>query len=385
MKKIYILIILMSFMLIPKVVYADDFAPNSKSAILIDAKTKTVLYEKNSKEKRPMASMTKIMSMLLIMEAIENKQISLNDEVVISNNASSMGGSQIFLQTGEKYLVKDLLKGIAISSANDAVVAMGEKIAGSEAAFVELMNKRAKELGLKDTNFQNPHGLDAENHYSTAYDMAIISAQLVKHESILEYTRIYEDYFKKNDGSSIWLVNTNKLVRFYDGIDGLKTGYTSSAGYCLTATIKKNNLRLISVVMGVPTTEQRSSDTVKLVQYGFSSYKLENILTTKDNLGYIDIKKGKLEKGTLVLMEDASILKKITDQNKNYTYKLNKYSVTAPIKTNDIVGNIEIYDESNKLVKSGNLTIKENIKKANFLDYLVRNLKNLTSGYGIFN
>ena len=211
MKKIiWICVLVFGFIDICK---ADvDLAPSSKSAILMDAKTGTILYEKDADKAYPPASMTKIMSMLLIMEAIDNNKLSFDETVTISKNASSMGGSQLFLQEGESYPVKELLKGIAVASGNDAVVAMAEKIGGSVPEFVEMMNNKAKELGLKNTKFVNPHGLDADGHVSSAKDMALIAKELLKHEKILEFTSIYEDYLKKNDGSSIWLVNTNKNV-----------------------------------------------------------------------------------------------------------------------------------------------------------------------------
>lgn len=276
-----ILIIILSFScFIPIVKAEDSLNLSSESAILMDAESGKILYEKNIEEKLPMASMTKIMSMLLIMENIENGSLKYEDKVIISENASGMGGSQVFLQKGEEYTVNDLLKCIAVSSANDAVVAMAEKISGSVDEFVTLMNEKAKNLGLKNTNFANPHGLDNENHYSTAYDMAIIAKELLKHEDILKYTSIYEDYLTKPDGSQVWLVNTNRLVRFYDGVDGLKTGYTTEAGYCLTATAKKNDLRLISVVMKSPSAEERSSDTSTLLTYGFNSFK-SNVIYSK--------------------------------------------------------------------------------------------------------
>ena len=192
-----------------------DITPSSKSAILIEASTGQVLYEKNADEQLPPASMTKIMSMLLIMEAVDNGKLKMEEMVTISKNASSMGGSQLFLQEGESYAVKELLKGIAVASGNDAVVAMAEKIGGSVDGFVEMMNNKAQELNLSNTHFANPHGLDTENHYSSARDMALMAKELLKHQKILEFTSIYEDYLQKNDGSSIWLVNTNKLVRFY--------------------------------------------------------------------------------------------------------------------------------------------------------------------------
>ena len=271
----------------------ENLAPNSKSSILLETSTGKILYEANSHEKLPPASMTKIMSMLLIMEAIDNNKLSFDSDVLISENASSMGGSQVFLEAGETYKVKDLLKGIAIASGNDAVVAMAEKVGGTVENFVNMMNEKAKSLGLKDTVFKNPHGLDTEGHYSSAYDMAMIAKELLKHEKILEYTSIYEDYLKKNDGSSTWLVNTNKLVRFYDGVDGLKTGFTSSAKYCVTTTAKKSNMRLLSVVMGAETSDLRSKDTTNLLNYGFNTYKLDLIMSKTKILGNVKVEKGK--------------------------------------------------------------------------------------------
>ena len=214
MKKILcsLFLFLVGIMSVSALESTADLAPNSKSAILLDATTGTILYKKNEHEKLAPASMTKVMSMLLIMEAIDHGSLSLEDEVLISENAANMGGSQVYLQAGEVYQVKELLKGIAVASGNDAVVAMAEKVSGTVEEFVKRMNERAKELGAVDTNFVNPHGLDAENHYTTAYDMALFAKELLKHPTILQYTSIYEDYLQKKDGSSIWLVNTNKVV-----------------------------------------------------------------------------------------------------------------------------------------------------------------------------
>ena len=211
MKKIIVLLILV---LIPFKVLGNniELAENSKSAIMLEASTGSIIFEKNSHERFNPASMTKMMSMLLIMEAIENNVISWDEMVTISENASSMGGSQILLETNEKMSVEDLFKGVAIASGNDAVVALAEKIAGTETVFVKMMNDKANELGLKDTHFVNPHGLDSENHYSSAYDMSVIARELVKHEKVLEYTSIYETYLRENLKTKIWLVNTNKLV-----------------------------------------------------------------------------------------------------------------------------------------------------------------------------
>ena len=211
MKKLLLVIVAFCFMII-NVYAAEDYATGAKSAILIDSASGKVLFEKNADEKLAPASMTKLGSMLMIMEAIDNGNLKLDDKVTISEEAANMGGSQVFLEAGEVYTVHDLLKGVAIASGNDAVVALAEKVAGSQSEFVEMMNKRFKEIGAKNTNFVNAHGLDADGHYSTARDMSIIAQELLKHEKILEYTSIYEEYLEKNDGTKTWLVNTNKVV-----------------------------------------------------------------------------------------------------------------------------------------------------------------------------
>ncbi len=359
---------------------SNDFAPNSKSAILIDANTGTILYEKNIHEKLAPASMTKVMSMLLIMEAIDNGSLSFEDDVLISENAASMGGSQVYLQAGETYQVKELLKGIAVASGNDAVVAMAEKIAGSVADFVNMMNSKAKELGANDTNFVNPHGLDAENHYTTAYDMSLMAKELLKHPKILEFTSIYEDYLQKKDGSSIWLVNTNKLVRFYDGVDGLKTGFTTTAGYCLTATAKKNNLRLISVVMGAETSDKRSSDTTSLLNYGFNTYKTHVVLTKNDSLGIKRVENSTIEQVDIVLVEDYVKLLKQTDKTPNYSFNIATDKLVAPINKGKVIGQADVIDESGNIVDTLDITVKEDLKKASWWELFQKNLKHLTAG-----
>ncbi len=382
MKKVMSFLILLS-LFIPSVAaeeVSSDLAPNSKSAILLDASTKTILFKKNEQEKLAPASMTKVMSMLLIMEAIDNGSLSLDDDVTISENAASMGGSQVYLQAGETYKVKELLKGIAVASGNDAVVAMAEKISGTVSDFVARMNERAKELGAVNTHFVNPHGLDAEDHYTTAYDMALMAFELLKHPTILEYTSIYEDYLQKNDGSSIWLVNTNKLVRFYDGVDGLKTGFTATAGYCLTATAKKNNLRLISVVMGAETSDKRSSDTTSLLNYGFNTYKTHVVLTTKDSLGMKRVENGVVEQADIVLTQDYVKLLKQTDAKPNYSFNVSVDSLVAPLKKGDIVGKVSVVDETGSVIDTLDVTLKEDIPKVNWWQAFLKNLKHLTAG-----
>lgn len=378
MKKILIIISLFLF-LNPIVFAQEDLAVSSKSAILMDFTTKEVLYEKNADEKLPPASMTKIMSMLLIMEAINNHKLSMDDFVTISKNASNMGGSQLFLQENESYQVKELLKGIAVASGNDAVVAMAEKIGGSVSDFVEMMNTRAQELGLTNTHFANPHGLDDDNHYSSAKDMAIIASELLKYPDILQFTSIYEDYLKKNDGSSIWLVNTNKLVRFYDGVDGLKTGFTTKAGYCLTATAKKQNLRLISVVMGLPSSDERTADTTSLLNYGFNTYELHNIFNKETSLGEKRVEYGKEERINLILKDDYVKLLKKTDNLPTYSFEIDVDVIKAPVQKGDEVGKAKVILDG-QVVDEVAVTVDHDVLKANFLDFVKKNFQHLTAG-----
>ena len=379
MKKI-LLIIMSFFVLNLNVLAEEDFAPNGKSAILVDNLSGKVLYEKNADEKLAPASMTKLASMLMVMEAIDNGNLKFEDKVTISEEAANMGGSQVFLQAGEVYTVYDLLKSVAIASGNDAVVALAEKIGGSQSGFIDMLNKRLKEIGATNTNFVNAHGLDAEGHYSTARDMSIIARELLKHPKILEFTSIYEEYLEKNDGSRIWLVNTNKLVRFYDGVDGLKTGFTGTAGYCLTATASKNNFRLISVVMGEDTSENRSSDTVKMLNYGFNTFKINIIKTKGESLGKVRVERGKQDKANIVLLNDATEILKNTDPVTEYSFNLKVNKIKAPVKVGDIVGTAEIIDSEGNIVDEVDVTVEKDIKKANILDYMLRNLK--TIGFG---
>lgn len=378
MKKIISSVFLFFFLI--SGVKAEELAQNAESAILLEVSTGKVIYEKNADKKLAPASMTKVMSMLLIMEAIDSGKLNFEDEVVISDNASKMGGSQIFLQTGEKYKVQELLKGIAIASGNDAVVAMAEKVSGSLSSFVEAMNNKANALGLKNTHFDNPHGLESENHYTTARDMSIMAKELLKHEKILEFTSIYEDYLKKPDGSSIWLVNTNRLVRFYEGVDGLKTGFTDQAGYCITTTAKRKDMRLLSVVMNVETSDLRSKDTVNMLNYGFNTYKLDILLPKDKDLGEAKIEKGHQKTTKLFIEQDVTILSKVTDDQEEFTYNLLVDDLKVPIPNGDIVGSLEVIDKEGNIVKEVDVVVKEEIKKANLLDLFTRVFSAITSG-----
>ena len=375
MKKIvFILISLFSFIFI-KNVSAVEMEISAKSAILVDFNTGKVLYSKNENEPLAMASMTKVMSMLLIMEKIDDGSLKYDDIVEISTESSSMGGSQIFLNPGDKYKVIDLLKGVAMASANDAVVALAEKTYGSKEHFIEAMNKKAESLGLKNTHFVNVHGLDEEGHYSSAYDMSVMARELLKHEKILDFTRVYEEYLTKPDGSQIWLVNTNKLVRFYDGVDGLKTGFTQKAGYCLTATGKKNNLRLISVVMGEESIEKISSDTVKLLNYGFNTFKVNLIKNKSEILGKVNVQKGKKENVDVVLVNDLIELLNASDKPSNYKFKILVDKIIAPVKKGDVIGKVKVLNDNGILISQVDITVNENVLKANLWDLFKRNLK----------
>ena len=382
MKKILLFLLLISFSFTK--VYALDLAKNAKSGILIEASTGEIIYEKNKDERLAPASMTKMMSLILIMEAIENKTINLNQIITVSENAANMGGSQIYLEKNEKMSVDDLLKGICMASANDAVVALSETIYGSEEEFVKEMNKRAKQLGLKNTHFMNATGLDVDNHYSSAYDMALIARELVKHKKVLDYSSKYEDYLRENTNKKFWLVNTNKLIKTYDGMDGLKTGYTENAGYCLTATAKRNNMRLISVVMNESDSKVRNSETSEILDYGFNLYKVNNIVKQNEVVKkYIDNKSIKQENDVIV-KENINILNKKNTKKRKITYSVKLDKKTLPIKKMEKIGIIEIKENSKTICKD-NVYSKDEIKKANILEVYFRNIKELLNGRIVFN
>lgn len=373
---LFIVTFFLSMVLIPVNAAEVDLAPNAKSAILIDQDTNTILFDKNCHEELPPASLTKIMTMLLIMEAIENGKINYTDNVRVSEYAASMGGSQIFLEVGEEMSVDDLLKGIALASGNDASVAMAEYIAGSEEVFVSMMNEKAEELGLMNTHFVNSNGLPESNHYSSAYDMAIMSRELLKYEKITEYTGIYQDYLRKETSNPFWLVNTNRLVRFYDGVDGLKTGFTVEAMFCMAVTAKKDDLRVITVVMGEPNTKTRSSDTTKLLDYAFSLYKNEIIYEKNQHVIDIGVEKGKANTVTLITPNQVGLLIKKGDQSEGYEHiiKTNK-KISAPIEKGNVLGEIQTVKD-NKVINVFPLIAESSVEKANIWDMIKKVAKN---------
>lgn len=374
MKK-FILFIMLLF----EVIYASeiDLAKNAKSAILVESTTGKIIFEKNKDEKRSPASMTKIMTLLLTMESIDSGKLSFSDKVNVSKNASGMGGTQIFIEEGSSVDVLTLVKGISIASANDAAVAIAEKIGGTEEVFVSMMNEKARELGCKNTNFMNPHGLDEDGHYTTAYDLSLVARELLKHEKILEFTSTYEDYIDVA-GENHWLVNTNKLVRFYEGVDGLKTGYTDKAKYCLTATMKRNDMRLLSIVMGEDSKENRNNDTISMMEYGYSKYGISKIHNKGDLLGGILIDNAKNKNVNYYIGSDVSII--TTGDSKNIDYKTNikLFNLKAPLKKNSIIGKYELFYNSDKFVYD--IVIHEDVIKSSIFDIFLVVVKNILSG-----
>jgi len=362
-----------------KAVPVADYAPGAKSAVLIDSDTGTVLYEKNKDTKLPPASITKIMTMLLIMEALDQGKIKMVDKVRTSENAASMGGSQIFLEPGEEMSVEEMLKGIAMASGNDASVAMAEKLAGSEEAFVAQMNARAKELGMKNTHFSNSNGLPVADHYTTAYDIAIMSRELLKHPEITKFTGAYQDYLRKSSAKPFWLVNTNKLVRFYPGADGLKTGFTAEARFCLSATAKKDGLRVIAVVMGEPDTKTRNAEVSKLFDYAFAQYASHPILKAGDVIGSVKVDKGKEKVVTLKAKTPYSILLKKGEDKGDIRYELKLVgNVKAPLKAGEKIGTLAIY-RSNELLSEVAVESPASVAKAGWWTLFKRTFEQLVT------
>ena len=379
MKKILLIILLtiLSF----DVLKADNLSGidiKSESGIIMEASTGKILFDKNMDEQKSPASMTKIMTMLLTVEAIESGKISLEDEVNISANASKMGGSQVYLEENSTATVEMLLKSIAIGSANDASVAVAEKIGGTESNFVNMMNKRAKELCAVNTTFKNPHGLDEEGHLTTAHDLALIARELIKHEEILKLTSTYETTITHKNGKSLWLVNTNKLIKFYNGLDGLKTGFTDNAGYCLTGTMLRNDMRLITVTMKAPTKEDRNTDTINLMEYAYSMYYKSTLIKKDKKIGDMFIDNAKKRKVSYYLKEDASVILDKDVRNIKYNYSVKLNNVKAPLKKNDVVGTLTLHLNNQDI--NYNLIVKENIKKSNYFVRLNNYLKDIISG-----
>ncbi|NLX62859.1 MAG: D-alanyl-D-alanine carboxypeptidase [Tissierellia bacterium] len=384
MKKILFWIMIISILCLsitPTSFAEGELNIKAKSAILMDYNTKKVIYEQNANEKVAPASITKIMTLLLAMEALESGKITLNDEVRISAHAAGMGGSQLWLEEGEIQRVEDLIKAVAIRSANDASVALAEHIAGSEELFVKMMNDRAKELGMNNTNFANASGLPNENHYTSAYDVAIMSAELLKHEKIHKWLTTYMDEMlvgKKKDKVQS-LVNTNRLIKEYEGTTGIKTGSTSEAGHCLSASAKRNNLHLIAVVMGSDTSKIRFDETMRLLDYGFANYDSVAVGRKGDIIGKVNVYKGKTDFVEAVLERDSFLLLPKGDSG-NITKEIVLLDfVEGPIEEGQELGKLIIKIDEVE-VDSVKLVSNTSIEKASFKDTLLKTIKKFILG-----
>ncbi len=356
-----------------------DLIKNARSGVLMDASSGQILFEKDKDKRVAPASMTKMVAQIIILENIENGNLSWDEKIKTSENAAGMGGSQIWLQPGEEMTVRDLMKGITMASANDAVVAMAERLGGTEEKFVEMMNNKVKELGLKNTNFVNPTGLDEDNHYSSAYDMAMISKELLNHEQILEFSSVYEDYIRVDTPNKFWVVNTNKLVRFYQGADGLKTGFTDNAKYCMAVTAKRDNMRLIAIVLGEDSGKVRNSETMEMLDYGFNLYKVDLVKSKTDKVGTIKIDKANKEEINVYPKKDITILGKKSESSLKYDVEFKKDNVTLPLKKGSVVGSI-IVKNGNNIISSEEAVINEDVKPIGFIKLFLNNFKDITTG-----
>lgn len=325
-----------------------DLGLNAKSAILMEDSTGKVLYESNPDERVPIASVTKVMTMLLIMEAVDSGKITLDDMVTVSENAMSYGGSTMFLEAGEQLTVNDMMKGIAVASANDGCVAMAEHLAGSESAFVDMMNAKAQELGMENTHFMNTNGLDEDNHYSSARDVAIMSRELIKHKTIFNYTSIWMDTLR---GGKFQLANTNKLIRFYEGANGLKTGSTSKALCCLSATAKRNDMQLIAVVLGAPTSAERFSSAKSLLDYGFANYAVNTQVMAGDEIERVHVEKGVDNEVSVVAADTYSTLVKKGQEDNVTKEVILDEQITAPLEAGEKLGTMKISRDGETLAE----------------------------------
>jgi len=358
-------------------IFADDaakadapFTIDAKSGILMEASSGKVLFEQNADEALPPASVTKIMTLLLVMESLDEGSLKLTDMVRASTYASSMGGSQIYLKEGEELSAEDMIKSVVISSANDAAVALAEHIAGSEEAFVKRMNEKAIELGMKNTIFENTNGLDdtAQNHLTSARDIAIMSAELLKHKKILEYSSIWMDSIR--DGA-FGLTNTNRLVRFYKGANGLKTGSTSKAKFCISATAERDGMTLIAVVMGSPTRDIRNAEATKMLDYGFANYALYSC--PGEDMGNIKVLGGVLDSCMVYHPEFSSVIPS-SDKGKIETVIELPESITAPIRSGDVIGKIK-YINGDSEIGSVDIICKNEVPKISYFGVLHQMLR----------
>ena len=347
MKKIFC--ILLAIMIIPMAAFAEPlegsspFALETPSYLLMEASTGKVIFEKNADDKRPVASITKLMTILLVAEAIDNAAFALGDKITVSKHAAGMGGSQALLDAGSEYAAEELIKSMIVASANDSAVALAEHIGGTEAAFVEMMNKRAEELGLSNTAYMNSTGLPAQGQYTSARDVAVLSRELAKHPFFFKYSTIWMDTIQHKGGRVTDLTNTNRLVRFYDGCDGFKTGSTNEARYCISATAKKDGMRLIAVVLGTSASQTRFNEARKMLEHGFSTYKLFNVCQAGDSLGMeLSVKRGGVDSVSVAAGESVVLLMRRGEESGVSLEVALPESVNAPLRGGEVVGEVRV-------------------------------------------
>ncbi len=358
---------LLMILILPVSATAEDgISFNAKSVILTEASTGKTLFESNSHESLPPASVTKIMTMLLIMEAIDRGEISYDTVVTASERAKSMGGSTIFLDTNEKMSVEDLLKGIAVASGNDACVAMAEHLCGSEEAFAAKMNERAAQLGMKDTHFVNCNGLDAPGHFTSAYDIALMSRELMRHKDIFKFTTIWMDSLR---GGKFSLANTNKLIRFYSGANGLKTGSTSVAGCCISAAAKRGEMQLIAVVLGAPTSKERFAAASNLLNYGFANYGVTQFGEKGSEIRSVAVESGKSDSVMAVAKESSSALLQKSQIKKAKIHINLPKKVKAPVKKGSALGEIIITLDGETISRT-DIVASHSVGKKDCADYM---------------
>lgn len=375
MKKILISILMISSLIFPVTSYSTSYPAinkpeiESKSAILIEQTSGRVLFEKNADEKRAPASVTKIMTALLVMEQIDSGKLKYTDMITASENASDMGGSQIYLEVGEKMSVHDLLKALMVASGNDSAVALGEAVGGTLDNFIKMMNDKAKQLGMKNTHFVNTNGLPDDNHYSSARDVAIMSRELLlKHPDITKFSTIWMDSLRNGE---FQLANTNKLLKQYNGVTGLKTGFTTEAMHCLSASATRDNLNLISVILGGPSSDVRFEESKDLLSYGFDNFKFKETIKKDTVIATTPLKRGKLREINAVLYEDYTLL-----DNKNRKGEIEREitlleNVTAPVKKGQELGTLT-FKKGDEVIDEVKLVAECDVKKMNYFDYIIR-------------
>lgn len=350
-------------------------APNASASLLMEASSRQVLYSNHEKEKLFPASTTKIMTMILLFEAIEKGSLKWDEELTCSAYAASMGGSQIYLEEGEKMSVADLFKAISIASANDACVMIGERIAGTNDNFVKMMNEKAKELKLVNTHFVNPTGLHDDNHYTCALDLGTMAAYLIEMggERLLQTTSLYDSYIREDTAHKFWLVNTNKLLKSYQGADGLKTGYTKEAGYCIVSTAKRNGLRLIAIVLKESDPKVRNQEVSQLLDYGFSLYENITLFQKNDVIEKVNIDNARVSQVEIIAKVDIQYVQDKNDTTK-VTYQMNYTNLVPPLKKGEVVGHLLLM-RGDVNIGSFDVTVKTDVEALSFVEKVVNQLK----------